>query len=417
MSSQALRPTPDQPASQEPKAAKRSQALDSNASNNQSPVSNRVDTQGTERDSVTHRNHQTAQNLTSEQASTLFPIENYGGYTAERLHNTNLANYREGKRLSGKFTAHLYDRVLPALNESIKRLKAGEEINGFSGERQVGAYLESVGYTAELVRQWNKRHRDRMAALKKVLGLGDGTSSAKLTSEQRELRDALKEQGYKNPEATRLAKAAEGNSPIERFNWVMAHRAREINGNTGTQKDVTGAISTATEVPNSAPATGTTEPPPAGESVTTVTHADGDPLVLRNTAADQLREALANEPDRNVASKLLTEHIQDYACQFTNDRITIKELKVSVEFAGRDHRIMPGDWLERRQGVPSTICKCVGIAEFMQRRRVQEWIEGKWAKEHVIFSQHEDDYRVITEESARRIAPEAFPTPTIPVRL
>ena len=136
---------------------------------------------------------QSAPLLTSEQANALVPIENYGAYTTDELHGANLENFKESKHLHGKFTAHLYDRVLPAINESIKRLKEGTEINGFSGERQVGAYLESIGYTADLVRQWNKRYRDRMAKLKKVLGLATGNSDDTLTPEQRELRDTLKD--------------------------------------------------------------------------------------------------------------------------------------------------------------------------------------------------------------------------------
>ena len=120
---------------------------------------------------------QNAPALTSEQANAMFPTGNYGAYTANELHNANIDNFKEGERLHAKFTAHLYDRVLPALNESIKRLKLGEEINGFSGEREVGAYLESVGYTAGLVRQWNKRYRDRMA--KEIESLADPIPAAK----------------------------------------------------------------------------------------------------------------------------------------------------------------------------------------------------------------------------------------------
>jgi hypothetical protein len=108
--------------------------------------------------SMTLPSDQNAPVLTSEDANALLLTENYGAYTAENLHKANVENFSESEPLHGKFTAHLYDRVLPALNESIKRLKAGEEINGFSGERRVGAYLESIGYSADLVRQWNKRY-------------------------------------------------------------------------------------------------------------------------------------------------------------------------------------------------------------------------------------------------------------------
>jgi len=126
-------------------------------------------------------------------------------------------------------------------------------------------------------------------------------------------------------------------------------------------------------------------------------------------AADQLRVTLANEPDRDIASRILTEYLQTVANQYANDRIKIKEVKATVEFAGRSHRILPQDWLEKRdQNAEPTLCKCVGIAEFMRRRKVQEWSDGKREKEHVVFSQHEHDDRVIAEARARLLAPEAF---------
>jgi hypothetical protein len=127
-------------------------------------------------------------------------------------------------------------------------------------------------------------------------------------------------------------------------------------------------------------------------------------------AADQLRVALAAEPDRDVASKLLTDYLQADANQFGNERIQIKGVTARIEFADRGHRIMPGDFLERRdENAEPTLCKCVGVAEFMKRRRVQDWGGGKWGKEHVVFSDREHHYRVITEAQARLLVPEAFP--------
>lgn len=251
------------------------------------------------RDGVTHPSDQSVSVLTSERANALFPVENYGTHTAEELHNTNIENFREGERLLGKVIAHTYDRVLPAINETVKRLKNGEEINGFSGERQVGAYLESIGYTAGLVRQWNKRYHDRMAKLKEALGL-TGNGDANLMADQRELRDTLIEQGYKNPDATRLAKAAEGDSIIERFNWVMAQRASEIRGTgTGTQ-DIAGAINPATEESNSEPPTEATETSTAIEpgGVTTVTG-----VAVGELDADAESDLTISSPEKEIPEK------------------------------------------------------------------------------------------------------------------
>jgi hypothetical protein len=258
--------------------------------NDPSSVSGAADPHLPERHSVTPPSDQNIPVLTPEQANALFPIENYSAYTAEELHAAILVNFKESKHLHGKFTAHLYDRVLPGINESIKRLKNGDEINGFSGKRQVGAYLKSIGYTADLVRQWNKRYLERMAKLKKTLRLTTGNGDDKLTREQRELRDTLIQQGYKKPEATRLAKAAEGNSVSERFNWVMAQRASEISG-SGTD--------TSAEEPNSEPATETSTPTEP-EVVTTVTDADAVELD-QDTESDGRPETSA--PDAELTQE------------------------------------------------------------------------------------------------------------------
>ena len=153
-----------------------------------------------------------------------------------------------------------------------------------------------------------------------------------------------------------------------------------------------------------------------------VTSGPGIHLVQPSPTKDsnaELRMSLENEPDLDVANKMLTDHLRAYAEeQFANDRIRINELKVTVEFAGRNHRIMPGDFLEKRgQNVAPMLSKCVGVADHTERRRVQEWADGRWGKEHVVFNGDESDYRVITEQTARRLAPEAFPKPPTPVGL
>ena len=124
---------------------------------------------------------------------------------------------------------------------------------------------------------------------------------------------------------------------------------------------------------------------------------------------------LAAEPDIAVANKLLTDYFGRESNRALPAHMALSALSASVRIAGRNHRIMPGDYLEKRgKDVAPVLCKCTGIAEFMKRRRLKEWSEGKWGKEHVIFSADETDYRVISEEVARRLAPEAFSTPTSP---
>ena len=74
-----------------------------------------------------------------------------------------------------------------------------------------------------------------------------------------------------------------------------------------------------------ADATDETNPsePVASEPEAEVTQAQ--PLPLTPTAAaDQLKVALAEEPDRDVASKMLTEHLRACANQFATDGLGLR---------------------------------------------------------------------------------------------
>jgi alkylated DNA repair dioxygenase AlkB len=128
-----------------------------------------------------------------------------------------------------------------------------------------------------------------------------------------------------------------------------------------------------------------------------------------SSSADELKVALANEPDRDIASKLLTQYLDGIAQQFANARIKVSDVRATITLAGRNHRIMPGDWLAKKDNQLTKLAKCTGVGEYMSRRRIQEWTDGKWQKEHVVFTGDEADYQVITEEAARGLVPEAFP--------
>jgi hypothetical protein len=152
----------------------------------------------------------------------------------------------------------------------------------------------------------------------------------------------------------------------------------------------------------------------------TLANPDGDAKLrsdvreFTTTAADELKTALAAEPDRDIANRMLTDYLRTVAEQFSDERITIKNVNATVEFAGRGHRIMPGDFLERRdKDLPPTLCKCVGVADYMKRRKIQDWNGGYWGKERIVFSQYEPAYRVISQSAARRFAPGAFSARTI----
>jgi len=120
---------------------------------------------------------------------------------------------------------------------------------------------------------------------------------------------------------------------------------------------------------------------------------------------------LAGEPDCELRARMATEYFQTVAArQFPPDQLTI--VSVRVEIAGRNHRIMPGDFLRKKAESSAVLCKCVGIGDSMQRRRVSEWVDGKWAKDHIVQASHESLYTVLTQEAARALEPRAFAKPS-----
>jgi hypothetical protein len=128
---------------------------------------------------------------------------------------------------------------------------------------------------------------------------------------------------------------------------------------------------------------------------------------------NSITSTLAAEPDANRASNLLTHYIKAVAGRVLPPHmaLALHGIRASVRIAGRDHRIMIGDYLEKTSKAASavkTLAKCTGIRECEQRRRVREWIDGKWEKEHVVYNADESCYRVITTEAARALAPGAF---------
>jgi hypothetical protein len=128
---------------------------------------------------------------------------------------------------------------------------------------------------------------------------------------------------------------------------------------------------------------------------------------------------LTAEPDTNVGSKMLTDYLTNVAQRVLPPQMSLSAANASVRYAGRDHRIMVGDYLEKENkgSTSKTLCKCTAIGECEARRRVREWDGKSWGKEHVVYNSDERKYRVISDETARLLAPEAFPTRASPVRL
>lgn len=135
---------------------------------------------------------------------------------------------------------------------------------------------------------------------------------------------------------------------------------------------------------------------------------------------DQITASLAAEPDTFQAGELLRIYLNSVGERVLPPNMGLGVLSVHVRILGRSSRIMSGDYLEKRNKSPQppTLCKCSVEVSEAGRQKVSEWGAGGWGKPHVIYSSDEINYRVITREAAKKLAPGAFePTEKSPVGL
>jgi hypothetical protein len=129
-----------------------------------------------------------------------------------------------------------------------------------------------------------------------------------------------------------------------------------------------------------------------------------------HTDPEILRKAIADEPDLRIIQQMLRKHLQDYADHnFVNDRVGKVEVSAQPKFSDREN-IFVGGWLMTwnvgNRALPGILARVVSKTEKSERFVLRHFVGGKWEKERVLMKP--DDYRVVTEEMARRIAPEAF---------
>jgi hypothetical protein len=119
---------------------------------------------------------------------------------------------------------------------------------------------------------------------------------------------------------------------------------------------------------------------------------------------------LAAEPDCGIASIKMTAYLHSIVDRILPHHMKTASPSATVSIVGRDCRIMPDDWLQKKnkQSEPMSLAKCTGTKEFMHRRVISEWDGGAWSKEHFILNNQEHIYTVITEAAARLLEPRAF---------
>jgi hypothetical protein len=125
---------------------------------------------------------------------------------------------------------------------------------------------------------------------------------------------------------------------------------------------------------------------------------------------EALRKAIADEPDLRIIQEMLTKHLQNYADHnFVNDRVGEVKVSANPKFRDRENIVVGGwlmTWNLENRALPGTLVRVIGKTKTTARFVVRHFIGGKWEKERVLMEP--DDYRVVSDVMARKIAPEAF---------
>ena len=134
------------------------------------------------------------------------------------------------------------------------------------------------------------------------------------------------------------------------------------------------------------------------------------PEGILHSDPDALRKAIAEEPDLRIAQDMLRNHLQDYTDRnFVDDRIGKIVVSVQPTFRNGENMFVGGwlmAWNQENRALPGILVRIIGKTKATARFVIRHFIDGKWEKERVLMKP--DDYRMVSEDMARKIAPEAF---------
>lgn len=411
-------PAPPIHAAPEPATANQPEALDSNASGDQSLVPDNA-VAGEYLDPVDPGKPGERKVEPISQSILVNPAT-----TMERLHEMSQHELSVLDALHNEGRQRIKIRLMAIWDEMAARFERGESINGISGTggKGMGKYLRSVGVNPAKRRSWKFEIRREES-----LRLAQESPPPKCARKKKEIMinteseaDLIAKAGIK------MAQVLVGDSaapPEERVSQAGALAKDVLEAIEGGHYEQLGAGESTAQIQDSAALKLLEQEQAELQKQLELAKEENTSLLRRlkalqsipeNINDDQITASLAAEPDIFQASDLLRIYFNTVGQRVLPPNVTLGVINVEVRILGRNSRIMPGDWLQTQDSdtTVSSLCKCVGIGEFMQRRRVQQWADDKWGKEQVVYNSEQSRYRVITEEKARQLAPAAFEAPT-----
>jgi len=355
----------------------------------------------------------------------------------DQTFHTTLSDFvQHAQRQYAEFGLTLYYRILPGLQDAERRFKEHEDNPTYTldGCKGIEKYIKKLGLKPATIRKWRQRDKERQFMREVKL----------LTGRPATCPECGREKGHKPSCSSYVKPETEPLTALEsKFVDASVKQHAALQDFYADRTDAEGALKAIVAtlpdhnkleeyVERGSDAVETNKKvdeqqlyiSELGEQVTHLNEeiaqlkAENENLQQRLVAVSAVPEALrdeaitatlAAEPDTLQARGRLTAYLTIVGERVLPPGMELVAVKATVALVGRERRIMPGGFLEKRDNnATPTLAKCVGIAEFMQRRRVQEWREGKWQKERVVFSEQEPAYRVIAEARGRELAPTAF---------
>jgi hypothetical protein len=379
--SQAVRPTPDQPAPQGPKAAERSQALDSNASGSLFLVSDMsVSAEG---GNFVEPRKQRERRVTPISRADL----SKSGTTMEHLHKMSVGNLEVLDALSNEGRQIIKTRLMVIWDEMSVRFERGESINGISGTggKGMGKYLRSIGVSPAKRRSWKfEIHREE------TLRLAHENPPTKRTPKKKAIvinseteADLIAKAGVKV--AQLLADASM--TPQEGYNKAVAVANDILRAVEGGQYEAL-------------------EPLPHSENASDSHNCESTSKPERSSL-EELRQWISLMADTDDIQHAVQKYVNELFAPLREEGLVLM-FQVSARREGRE-RVDSGDWVEltSRGGTDKQLGRVVD-RDKLCRPRIRWFEDGGWQVPRSLFANSGDHPHVLSATEAQDNYPDAF---------
>ena len=378
---QPVRATPDQPASKAQKAAKRSQALESNASGSPSLTP----------DMAVSGEYVDSAELRKPEERKVQPISRTDlskpGTTMEHLHKMSVGELKVLDVLSNEGRQIIRTRLMAIWDEMSVRFERGESVNSISGTggKGMGKYLRSIGVKPAKRRSWKfellREETLRLAQETLPIGRKRPTKKEIVINSETEA-DLIAKAGVKVAQI--LADASM--TPQESYNKAVAESREILRAIEDGQYEALKPLAHSENSPDSQKFEPVPEP---------------DPNTLEG-----LRQRISRMADTDDIEPAVQKYVNELFAPLCEGGLVVT-LRVSARREGRE-RVDAEDWVEliSRGGTDNQLGRVVD-RDKLGRPRIRWFENGGWQEPRSLFANSGDHPHVLSAAEAQDKYPDA----------